>query len=108
LANLLYAREIAKNHPQFTTVLIDSGAVKTDLFVPKGGGLLMRLMTSAIQILFLPIFGVTVEEGAKNQLWAATGEGVMSKEYYMPVGVSGKASALSKDLGASEKALGVD
>jgi retinol dehydrogenase-12 len=41
--------------------------------------------------------GVSVEQGAKNQLWAATADGVASGVYYVPVGVSGKEGKLLKD-----------
>ena len=39
----------------------------------------------------------TVPEGTKNQLWAATADGVVSGEYYDPVGKGGAASKASND-----------
>ncbi|KAK7420238.1 hypothetical protein QQX98_002893 [Neonectria punicea] len=62
-ANMLYAMEFAKHHPEITIVSIDPGEVATQLFTP---GL--------------------VEEGVKNQVWAATGEGVLTGLHYEPVG----------------------
>ncbi|KAG0648628.1 hypothetical protein D0Z07_5081 [Hyphodiscus hymeniophilus] len=44
---------------------------------------------------------LTVYDGVKNQLWAATGSKneVMSGEYYVPVGVTAKDSKLSENKG---------
>jgi hypothetical protein len=39
----------------------------------------------------------TPEEGAWDQLWAATGSKVVSGEYYEPVGLSGTRTKKSKD-----------
>ncbi|KAE8447338.1 hypothetical protein EG329_010896 [Mollisiaceae sp. DMI_Dod_QoI] len=63
LANLLYPQEIAKWYPQFTAVSVHPGEVKTELFTPNAG-LLMRVLKAV----YLPIAGVGVDEGAKNQL----------------------------------------
>jgi retinol dehydrogenase 12 len=37
------------------------------------------------------------EEGSWSQLWAATGSGVVSGEYYEPVGILGTRTKKSKD-----------
>ncbi|KAH7350323.1 hypothetical protein BKA66DRAFT_447037 [Pyrenochaeta sp. MPI-SDFR-AT-0127] len=92
LANVIYAREIAKRYSFLTSVSIHPGIVKTDL-QSSGRDLMMR----RFQKLVVPIFGVTAAECTKSQLWAATADGVVSGEYYKPVGVPGKGSALSKD-----------
>ncbi|KAM5349754.1 hypothetical protein ACJ41O_006259 [Fusarium nematophilum] len=99
LANLLYAREIARQYPQLTTVAIHPGTVKTDLQQSNDGS----FVVSAFQKVVVPIIGVSVEEGAKNQLWAATAKDVESGEYYVPVGIPGKGSALSMDRELSRK-----
>ena len=91
LANVIYAREIAKRYPQFTSVSLYPGTVKTDLFSNPSGSWMIRFLQFLVQFI-----GVSVEEGAKNQLWAATAEGVKSGEYYDPVAVPDKASALAK------------
>ncbi|KAK7455045.1 hypothetical protein Landi51_03254 [Colletotrichum acutatum] len=93
LANLLYAREMAKRHPEWTTVSIHPGTVKTDLQKSTDGSLLIR----AFQKVVVPLIGVDVEEGARSQLWAATAHGVENGEYYEPVGVAGNGSAFAKD-----------
>ncbi|KAM5343314.1 hypothetical protein ACJ41O_014280 [Fusarium nematophilum] len=92
LANLVYAREFAKRHPEIISVSIHPGIVKTDL--QKSGG---NLMIRVFQKFVVPLLGVDVQEGAKSQLWAATARGVENGEYYEPVGVAGRGSALSKD-----------
>ncbi|KAH8669411.1 hypothetical protein BGZ61DRAFT_364252 [Ilyonectria robusta] len=91
LANLVYATEFAKHHPEITSVSIHPGTVKTDLQT-GGGNLLMR----GFQRFVVPLIGVEVDEGVKSQLWAATAASVKSGEYYEPVGVAGKGNALSK------------
>jgi retinol dehydrogenase-12 len=37
------------------------------------------------------------DEGSWNQLWAATGSGVVSGEYYEPVGILGTRTKKSKE-----------
>ncbi|KAL6404528.1 hypothetical protein AUP68_13921 [Ilyonectria robusta] len=92
LANAAYARELARRYPQFTTVSVHPGSVKTDLNQSNGGSIVLRLF----QAFVVPIIGVTPQEGARNQLWAASAKEVVSGEYYVPVGVAGKGSAFSK------------
>ncbi|KAH6985268.1 hypothetical protein EDB80DRAFT_823137 [Ilyonectria destructans] len=92
LANAVYARELARRYPQFTTVAVHPGAVKTDLNQSNGGSIVLRLF----QAFVVPIMGVTPQEGARNQLWAASAKEVVSGVYYVPVGVAGKGSAFLK------------
>ncbi len=99
LALLLWAREMAWRQPRITTVSVHPGTVKTDIFNNPEGGLTYRL----IQRLFVPVFGLTVEDGAKNTLWAATADDIVSGEYYEPIGMAGKGSALSTDRGLAKK-----
>lgn len=60
-------------------------------------------MLRAFQKLLVPLVGVSVEEGAKSQLWPATAKGVHGGEYYVPVSVSGNGSQLSKDKVLAKK-----
>ncbi|RYO83443.1 hypothetical protein DL762_006130 [Monosporascus cannonballus] len=99
LALLLWAREMAERQPRTTTVAIHPGTVKTELFSPTEGGFLYRLTS----MLFVPVVGLTVEDGAKNTLWAATSGDVVSGEYYEPVGVAGRARGWAGDRGLSKK-----
>ena len=101
LANILFARELARRYPAITVVAVHPGVVDTELWrtIFSGwmglGGLLNKGKR---------IFYTTVEGGARNQLWAATakkgermGE-VKSGEYYTPVGVPGNGSWQSQDM----------
>lgn len=64
LANVLFIGELARRYPQLTSVAIHPGTVKTDLQNSNDGSLLV----SAFQKFVVPIIGVSVEDGAKNQL----------------------------------------
>ena len=43
------------------------------------------------------LFAKTVEDGAKNQLWASVAKGVQTGGYYDPVGKTGRMSATARD-----------
>ncbi|SPN99274.1 related to alcohol dehydrogenase homolog Bli-4 [Cephalotrichum gorgonifer] len=93
LANVLFARHLAKLHPQLTVSAIHPGATQTNLAESVTD-------SPAIFKLFLKVCGgmfPTVEEGARNQLWACFSEDVQSGEYYSPVGVGGGVSRDGKD-----------
>lgn len=101
LANVVYARQVAKRYPNFLSLAIHPEDVATELFSKGaiGGGPEIEYLAKEIA----PKVGVTVEEGAKNGLWAATAEEVESGRYYVPVGVLGKGSELSRDEALGEK-----
>ncbi|KAJ4364510.1 hypothetical protein N0V83_009105 [Neocucurbitaria cava] len=95
LANVVYARQVAKHYPQLISVAIHPGEIATQLFNKgaDGGGKEIEYMAKEIA----PKVCVSVEEGAKNGLWAATAEEVQTGRYYEPVGVLGNGSELSKE-----------
>lgn len=95
LANVVYTKEIAKRHPQWTTVSIHPGNVKTNLHRQGGGPFVVRIF----KLLVLPIIGVSPEKGARNQVWAATTtvDKLTNGEYYEPVGVPGMAGTLANN-----------
>ncbi|KIX01500.1 uncharacterized protein Z518_09226 [Rhinocladiella mackenziei CBS 650.93] len=100
MANILFTQELARRYPQFTAVSIHPGTVKTDLFSVGDNGWLIKFL----QMVVVPIIGVTIEEGTKTPLWAATATaGIKSGEYYEPIGVAGKGTALSKDKELAKK-----
>ncbi|MCJ1334374.1 hypothetical protein MMC10_011083 [Thelotrema lepadinum] len=99
LANLLYAQEVAKHYPQFTTVSLDPGPVATDLFSREPGDEQVRHLQTNVA----PQRAGPVAEGVKNQLWAATAKGVTSGAYYEPVGVLGTESGPALDKDAAKK-----
>ncbi|KAF2790350.1 NAD(P)-binding protein [Melanomma pulvis-pyrius CBS 109.77] len=94
LANALYPIALTTKFKQFTTVSVHPGAVGTGLFTTgaKGGGWMVKLLAR-----LEPWISVSAEEGAKNQLWASTAEGVEGGRYYEPVGLSGKEGKYLKD-----------
>ncbi|KAF4540342.1 Short-chain dehydrogenase/reductase SDR [Lasiodiplodia theobromae] len=94
LANLLYARELARRYPQITTLSIHPGVVSTGL-----AGQSSLINTILIYILAWWQM-VPPEKGAHNQLWAAAGKVPKEKngEMYEPVGVlSTKLDETAKD-----------
>lgn len=84
LANALFARQLAKERPSWTTAAVHPGVVNTNLGQHVGNmhwvfGQLMRLASLVL---------TTVEAGTRNQLWAAAAPraDVKSGEMYFPVG----------------------
>ena len=94
LANVLFARHLAKRYPQFTVASVHPGVVKTNL------GNSATSIPAVVRAISSPILGwflAPVDQGAKNQLWAAASKDVKSGEYYEPVGVPNKTSRHGKD-----------
>ncbi|PYI05127.1 NAD(P)-binding protein [Aspergillus sclerotiicarbonarius CBS 121057] len=91
LANILFARVLAQQYPQLTVVAVHPESVQTNLNTVVTETALPRVsgVVSKITSLWLK----TVQDGAKNQLWASTSREVKTGEYYEPVGVLNKASA---------------
>jgi NAD(P)-dependent dehydrogenase (short-subunit alcohol dehydrogenase family) len=81
LANLLYARALAKHHPKITSVAVHPGYIRTDLF-------LQTSVMDRLPVMFMARGKwVPVEQGCWNQTWAATvpKEELMNGAYYEPV-----------------------
>ena len=89
LANILWARQMAKLYPQFTVAAIHPGVVQTNLTEGSTGA--PRIVLFLVNVFY--VFLTTVEDGAKNQLWASVSNDIVSGEYYTPIGVPGNASA---------------
>lgn len=83
MANLVYAAEIARRHPQLVSVSVYPGIVETDIFEANGAGLVVGLLH-----LYASVLGTKVEVGARTQVWAATTpkSNLVNGEYYTPVG----------------------
>ncbi|KAH7151902.1 short-chain dehydrogenase/reductase [Dactylonectria estremocensis] len=88
LANVLWARQLAKAYPQFTVAAIHPGVVRTQLM--EGATATPTIVK--VMVKFGSMFLAPVEQGVKNQLWASVSKDVKSGEYYEPVGVGGLAS----------------
>lgn len=87
LANVLFAREMAKRYPGVKTVSVHPGIVNTGIV----GSETPWIVRVAIDVL-RPLAIKTVEDGVRTQLWACVSDEVVSGEYYEPVGVAGKTS----------------
>lgn len=85
LANMLYAQEMAKHYPQFTTVSVHPGEVDTELFSREPGDEQVAYLQKNVA----PARVKPIDDGVKNQLWAASTSDLVSGEYYEPVGVLG-------------------
>lgn len=86
LANILFARALAKHYPRITVASVHPGVYNTNLQASmKEQNLLMR----GVFKLAGPLMA-DATKGTRNQLWAATAREVTTGEYYLPVGVSGK------------------
>ncbi|KAG9240789.1 hypothetical protein BJ878DRAFT_483524 [Calycina marina] len=99
LANILFAKELARRYPSITSVVIHPGVVKTELWVSminwKGVGKIIPMIRDK--------FYTSVEDGAKNQLWAGTAEGVNTGTYYAPVGVTGQETRTGCNMELAKK-----
>jgi NAD(P)-dependent dehydrogenase (short-subunit alcohol dehydrogenase family) len=100
LAFILWARQLAKEYPQFTVASVHPGLVRTHLILSSTG--LPFLLRAYVYV--AGIFVTPVKWGAKNQLWASVSKDVKSGEYYNPVGVrGGLMSAKVKDDDLAKK-----
>jgi len=101
LANVLFAKELARRYPVLTTASVHPGAVSTNLDTTYKSS--SSWLTSSVWRIFFFLASVDVATGTKNQLWAATSNDVVSGTYYAPVGVTGKGSPLTEDKALAEK-----
>jgi retinol dehydrogenase 12 len=93
LAIILFTVELARRYPMIKVVAVHPGIIDTPL-TPHWvkANAFMRLITAGGE------GGIKKpEEGSWNQLWAATGSGVISGEYYEPIGILGTRTKKSKD-----------
>ncbi|RHZ63369.1 hypothetical protein CDV55_107257 [Aspergillus turcosus] len=83
LANILYARELARRFPAIATLSVHPGVVSTGLVENQGWGNRAFIYVTNVGKVLKP------EQGAYNQLWAATTakEDLMNGGFYEPVGV---------------------
>jgi len=93
LANTLYPAELAQRYPDITFVSVHPGVIKTGII--SGLSTFNRFFTE------LTTYGnqVTVQEGAKNQLWASSTakSDVVNGEFYEPIGKPGAHTQASKN-----------
>jgi len=85
LANALFTREMARRYPKITTVSIHPGVVGTNLGADfQESYKIAKWLVNTVGKYLMK----TVEDGAKNQEWAATTskENLENGAFYMPVG----------------------
>ena len=109
LGNILLAKALAKRYPQITSVSIHPGTVKTDIILHRSKSIFNTAFNS-----FVSLFGgymmLTPEQGAYNNLWAATaplkgdkGDGVVQGGYADPVGKHATPSKLAQDEALADR-----
>ncbi|KAJ7880279.1 oxidoreductase [Mycena olivaceomarginata] len=94
LANILYAAELARRYGStITAVSVHPGVVRTDLLSAQSA------LTRGLSWITHPFSMLTPEEGAFNELWAATADRtkIVNGEYYEPVGIPGGHMRKSRD-----------
>jgi retinol dehydrogenase-12 len=100
LANALFVRELGKRYPDITAVAVHPGVVNTNLLQPFGKSL--GVVGSVLTAVTKP-FLTSVEQGARNQVWATVGKDVESGEWYAPVGVKGTVKVRGTDLARDDE-----
>lgn len=85
LANILYTAELARRYPEITSVSVHPGVVRTGL-IDKA--IYDSSLYKAFQESIFPFMYVSLEQGIKNQLWAACSnqKGLVNGAYYEPIG----------------------
>lgn len=94
-------KELARRYPSINTTIIHPGAVYTG--IGRGFEVSHPWLTNMMKLPGRYLFS-TPAEGARNQLFAASAKGVVSGEYYDPVGKAGGASKLSCDEAKGKEA----
>lgn len=96
LANILFAKRLAQLYPSIKSIALHPGLVKSEN---------QSKATDAgwFGYLWKPLLiftGVTVEEGTKNQLWAATSKDAQSGKFYLPIGKEDEGGKYGSDHNA--------
>ncbi|RHZ50903.1 oxidoreductase, short-chain dehydrogenase/reductase family [Aspergillus thermomutatus] len=100
LANVLYARELARRYPAITSVSVHPGVASTGLVENQSWGNRAFIYATNMGKLLKP------SEGAYNQLWSATTakENLENGQLYEPVGVlSSKLDKAARDDALAKK-----
>lgn len=94
LANILFTQKLAQLYPSVTSVSLHPGFVNTEINTGKAGGAKWLSMFVRNIVGFV---GLSVEEGAKTQLWCGVATEVKNGKYYEPVGVEKAGSKWAQD-----------
>lgn len=94
LANVLFTQKLAQLYPSVISVSMHPGFVNTEINSGKAGG---AKWLSLIVRNIVGFVGLTVENGAKTQLWCGVAEEVENGKYYEPIGVEKAGSKWAQD-----------
>ena len=105
LATILFTRELARRHPELTSVVIHPGLVKTPMNTEMAG--LSKFFVNVTSRLSGEKW-LEPHQGVLNQLWSAAGAGkraLKNGAYYTPVGVDSteRLTAEAKNQALAEK-----
>ena len=95
LANILFAKELARRYPDILCLSVHPGLVSTDLYQStQKNNMFMR-----IGLMIGGWVRVTAEQGALGQLWASVAprEKIVNGAFYTPVGSKSSGSWLAND-----------
>lgn len=93
LANILFARKLAQEYPMITSTSSHPGLVKSEIWdKPTGAPIVLWVLKPLIWWT-----GVSIDEGAKTQLWCATARDVENGAYYEPIALKKDGSAFAQD-----------
>lgn len=101
LAKILFTQGLAKRYPQITSTSLHPGGVKTNTW--EGDKDVNWLLYHLIIKPIVAMKAVSVEEGAKTQLWCSFSKDAENGAYYELVGEAGKESVLARDDALSTK-----
>ncbi|KAJ5167643.1 uncharacterized protein N7482_003237 [Penicillium canariense] len=96
-ANILFAAELARRHPELLSVAVHPGAVNSDLYShARSSGALMKQGVNVATSYFFR----NVSSGAFNSLWAATAprSNLVNGAYYTPVGYRSNGTAFVQNV----------
>lgn len=107
LANILFARELAAQYPQITSVSLHPGVILTDLFAPLRTNIFVKIGLWIYGLLgtFLSGHYKDAKGGSLNTTWCATTkkENLENGAFYTPVGVKKTGSKWAQDQGLQKK-----
>ncbi|OOQ91560.1 putative short-chain dehydrogenase/reductase family protein [Penicillium brasilianum] len=95
-ANILFASELARRHPELLSVAVHPGAVNSDLYAHAKS--ISAIMKQSLG-LTASCFFRNISSGAFNSLWAAgtARENLVNGAYYTPVGYRSNGTAFVQD-----------
>jgi len=102
LANMIYAKELAKRYPSIKSVSVHPGYVKTDMVANVSFMLALPLLVAVP----LGPGWTPVEKGPYNQIWAGTTDksNLKNGAYYVPIAKEGSfATARARDSVLAER-----